>query len=306
MKSLSGLLAFVRTAETLSFAKAGHRLGLSPSAVGKGVTRLEHHLGVRLLHRSTRRLSLTAEGAVVFERFRQILDDVQDVEAAMAHAASVPSGRLFIGLPTIGYRFLMPYVHAFQTAYPQIDLEFDFNDRLIDIVADGVDAVIRSGNLPDSELMSRRLGGFRFLLCAAPSYVARAGLPTDVADLANHACLRFRFPSSGKVQDWGAGDDRNGPLVQGRSVLICNNMEAMRAAAIAGAGITQMPDFLVEDALADGTLVSILPRLARHGGDFWLLWPPGRHLSPKLRVFVDFFAGRLFRGDEAPHSLTRP
>jgi DNA-binding transcriptional LysR family regulator len=295
MESLAGLLAFTRTAETLSFVEAARRLGISPSAVGKNVTRLEQHLNVQLLHRSTRRLSLTAEGALFFERCRRILDDLQDAEAMLSEAMAKPRGRLRISLPTIGYRFLVPLLPEFARLYPDVDLDLDFNDRLIDVVAEGVDAVIRSGVLPDSQLMSRRLGSFRFVLCASPDYIELYGAPRHPDDLMRHRCLQFRFPTTGKIQDWKFREQPAETASRHPAALVCNNMEALRAAAIAGLGIAYMPEFLAGDALKDGELQSVLGDKLDEGGDFWLLWPTGRQLSPKLRVFIDFLTGRLFK-----------
>src|SRR5882762_9554247 len=137
MDSLSGIVAFVRTAETLSFVAAGRVLGVSASAVGKNVAKLEQTMGVRLFHRSTRRVSLTAEGALFYERCRRILDDLQDAEAMLSHAAQTPRGKLRVSLPTIGYRFLLPVLPAFSALYPEIEVDLDFNDRLVDVIEEG-------------------------------------------------------------------------------------------------------------------------------------------------------------------------
>ena len=177
MESLSGIVAFVRTAETLSFVAAGRALGVSASAVGKNVAKLEQTVGVRLLQRSTRRVNLTAEGTLFYERCRRILDDLQDAEAMLSHAAQTPRGKLRVSLPTIGYRFLLPVLPAFSALYPEVEVDLEFNDRLVDVIEEGFDAVIRSGDLPDSRLMSRRLGPFRFVLCAAPAYLEQYGVP---------------------------------------------------------------------------------------------------------------------------------
>ncbi|MET3970874.1 DNA-binding transcriptional LysR family regulator [Bradyrhizobium sp. S3.9.1] len=166
MDSLNGIVAFVRAAETLSFVAAGRMLGISASAVGKSVSKLEQSVGTRLFHRTTRRVSLTEEGALFFERCRRILDDLRDAEAMLSQAASTPRGRLRVSLPTIGYRFLLPILPEFRRLYPEIELDLDFSDRIVDLVEEGLDAAIRSGALADSSLMSRRLGPFRFVLCA--------------------------------------------------------------------------------------------------------------------------------------------
>ncbi|WP_042300456.1 LysR family transcriptional regulator [Paraburkholderia kururiensis] len=292
MDNLNGIVAFVRTAETLSFVEAGRKLGISASAVGKAIAKLEASLGVRLFHRTTRRVSLTHEGQHFHERCHRILEELRDAEAMLSKAAQTPRGRLRVSLPVIGYRFLLPVLPAFSARYPDVELDLDFNDRLVDVVEGGFDAVIRSGLLTDSSLMSRRLGPFRFVLCASPEYVVRMGQPRTVAELAAHDCVRYRFPTTGRLQPWTFGDDDKPPRL--RTSMTCNNMEALRGAVIAGFGIGFVPDFLVRDALACGSLVSVLNDLAIAPGQFSVLWPSSRQLSPKLRVFVDFMCERLF------------
>ncbi|MFX1738659.1 LysR family transcriptional regulator [Paraburkholderia sp. A1RI_3L] len=292
MDNLNGIVAFVRTAETLSFVEAGRKLGISASAVGKAIAKLEASLGVRLFHRTTRRVSLTHEGQHFHERCHRILEELRDAEAMLSKAAQTPRGRLRVSLPVIGYRFLLPVLPAFSARYPDVELDLDFNDRIVDVVEGGFDAVIRSGLLTDSSLMSRRLGPFRFVLCASPEYVARMGQPRTVAELAAHDCVRYRFPTTGRLQPWTFGDDDEPPRL--RTSMTCNNMEALRGAVIAGFGIGFVPDFLVRDALACGSLVTVLDDLAIPPGQFSVLWPSSRQLSPKLRVFVDFMCERLF------------
>lgn len=289
--NLGDITAFVRVAERLSFAEAGRDLGLSPSAVGKSVARIETTLGVRLFHRTTRRVSLTEEGAVLHERYRFVLDELREAAAMVSHGAGAPRGLLRITLPTIGYRFLVPVLRDFTRLYPAVDLDLDFNDRLVDLVDGGFDAAIRSGVLTDSSFLSRRLGAFRFVLCAAPGYLERKGIPECPGDLDAHDALRFRFPTTGKLQSWDIGDGM--PNV-GRAVLTCNNMEAMLASAIEGLGIAYMPDFLAGEAVSDGKLVTLLDRFLTYPGQFSILWPSGRHMSPRLRAFVDFLIAKLF------------
>lgn len=294
MDNLNGIVAFVRTAETLSFVAAGRKLGISASAVGKTIAKLEQSLGVRLFHRTTRRVTLTDEGRHFHERCHRILEELRDAEATLSESAQTPRGRLRVSLPVIGYRFLLPVLPEFRARYPDIELDLDFNDRLVDVVDGGFDAVIRSGQLTDSSLMSRRLGPFRFVLCAAPAYLERAGAPEVPDDLAAHACVRYRFPTTGKLQPWALAHDGGEPPNL-RAAMTCNNMEALRAAVLAGFGIGYMPDFLARDALACGALVTVLDDYRIAPGQFSVLWPSSRQLSPKLRVFVDFLCARLFQ-----------
>ncbi|QXH58511.1 LysR family transcriptional regulator [Pseudomonas maumuensis] len=299
MDNLNGLLAFVRTADCLSFVGAGRALGLSASAVGKAVARLEAALDVRLFQRSTRKVSLTAEGELFYERCRRILDDLQDAEAMLSHARQVPRGRLRVSLPTIGYRFLLPLLPAFRRAHPEIELELDFNDQLVDLIEEGFDVVIRSGGLADSRLMSRRLGPFRFVLCAAPHYLRRKGRPRSLEELETHDCLRYRWVTTGKIMDWTLSADPAITRLRLPAALVLNNMEALLMATLDGHGIGYMPDFLAHDGLASGALETLLDEHMRDQGQFWALWPSSRHLSPKIRVFVDFIAERMFKGQGA-------
>lgn len=292
MDSLAGLTTFVKCAEALSFINAARALGISASAVGKNIARLEAQLNVRLFHRSTRKVRLTAEGQLFYERCKKILDDLQDAQAMLSHASEAPRGRLRVSLPTIGYRFLQPQLLAFRQRYPDIELDLDFNDHLVNVIDEGFDVVIRSGQLADSSLLARRLGAFRFLFCASPEYLGRKGTPTRLLDLEQHDCLRYRFATTGKIMDWTLTADPQATALRLPTAMILNNMEAMLGAAVDGHGIAHMPDFLAREALAQGHLVAVLQGDA---GQFWALWPSSRQLSPKVRVFVDFAAQHLFK-----------
>ncbi len=298
MDKLTGMLAFVKTADLGSFVAAGRALEVSASAVGKAVARLEREVGVRLLQRSTRSIQLTAEGRLFHERCRRILDDLDDAQAMLSHAMEVPRGKLRVSAPIVGYHFLMPLVPDFLARYPEVELDINFSDRTIDLIDEGVDVAIRSGDLRDSRLISRPLQHFRLLLCASSGYLARCGTPAAVRDLEQHAAVRFRHPDSGKLLDWPllpspAADPAEPRL---RTVLACNNIEAVLGAALRGIGIACMPDFLVREALADGRLVSVLDAQMGPGGQFKALWPSSRHLSPKVRVFVDHLGAQLSAG----------
>ena len=294
MESLTGIVAFVRAAEALSFVAAGRTLGVSASAVGKSIAKLEQSVGVRLFQRSTRRVNLTAEGVVFYERCRRILDDLRDAETMLSSSAQAPRGKLRVSVPTIGYRFLLPVLPTFVARYPDIELDIDFNDRIVDLIEEGIDVAIRSGDLSDSRLMSRHLGPFRFVLCAAPAYLDRQGVPQTPRDLERHRCLHFRVPASGKLQAWPIKQEPSAPDVHLPTALTCNNMEALYDAAASGLGIVCMPDFLARDALARGTLRSVLDSYLVDSGQFWVLWPSSRHLSPRVRAFVDFVCETLF------------
>ena len=287
MDKLSGLLAFVKTADLGSFVAAGRALEISASAVGKAVARLEREVGVRLLHRSTRRVQLTVEGRLFHERCRRVLDDLDDAQAMLAHTREAPRGRLRVSAPIVGHHFLMPLIPDFLARYPEVELDITFTDRTVDLIEESIDMAIRSGELPDSSLVSRPLQPFRLLLCASPAYLERYGTPAQVRDLQGHASIRFRHPNTGKLLDWPmlhATPDINARL---RPVLACNNVEAVLRAAMLGLGIACLPDFLVRDALSEGQLVTVLDQQINAGGQFHAIWPTSRQLSPKVRVFVD-------------------
>ncbi|MGL4285708.1 MAG: LysR family transcriptional regulator [Phreatobacter sp.] len=294
MDRLSGLTAFVRTADLGSFVAAGRVLGLSASAVGKAVTKLEQQLGVRLFQRSTRSIRLTEEGRLFHERCRRVLDDLDDAQAALARTRQAPRGRLRISAPIVSYHLLLPVLPEFLARYPEIELDLDFNDRIVDLVDEGVDVAIRSGDLPDSRLMVRALRPFQLLLCAAPAYLERHGVPKCPRDLDHHLGIRFRFPNSGKVQDWPLTLPPGEPELRVRSVITCNNMEALRGATVGGIGIGCLPDFLAREPLASGALRTVLHDQIDGPAQFSLIWPSSRHLSPKVRVLVDFLSERLF------------
>jgi len=299
MDSLSGLVAFVRAAETRSFVTAARALGISASAVGKSVAKLEEDLGVRLFQRSTRQISLTEEGLIFFERCRNALQEIQDAEAQLSKATIAPRGRLRVSMPAIGYRFLLPVIPEFRSLYPEVELDLDFSDRLVDVIEEGFDVVIRGGEPADSRLKAKPLGPYRFVVCASPQYFARHGVPQHPSDLASHVCLRFKYRSSGKLQEWLI--DGESPL-QGAGAatpIVLNNAEAVLSAAIQGLGIAYVPDFVARDALTEGHLCMALESSKTFEGVFRALWPTNRHMPPRLRVFVDYLAGRLAerRGD---------
>lgn len=293
--NLPGLLAFVRAADLGSLVAAGRTLGISASAVGKAVTRLEQELGVRLLQRSTRRIALTQEGRQFHERCRRILDDLDDARTMLSHASGAPRGRLRISVPIVTYHLLLPLLPDFLARHPEVELDIDFNDRIVDLITEGIDLAIRSGTLPDSRLVSLPLRHYRFMLCASPAYLSRRGTPADIAALAEHDGICFRYPNSGQLLAWplGAATEDVEPAPRLRRTLVFNNMEAVRGAAIGGLGIGCMPDFLAEQPLKRAELLPVLELDRSPAGRFHAVWPTSRHLSPKVRVFADFLKERL-------------
>jgi DNA-binding transcriptional LysR family regulator len=293
MDRLGALDVFIQAAETRSFVAAGRQLGVSPSAVGKAIARLEHRLGVSLFHRSTRSMTLTAEGSLFLERCRTIVGELEAAEEELSQAHAAPRGPLRVSLPVSGTLFL-PVIAGFMRAWPEIRLELDFTDRLVDVIDEGFDAVIRTGAGADSRLMSRKLGDFRHRLVAAPGYLASHGLPETPLELLGHALLHHRHPVTGKLEPWPLL--REGALLalELPATLVASTIEARIYLAEQGFGIACLPEYAVKRQIAEGTLVSILDDFVRDAGVMRVLWPASRHLSPKIRVFVDFLVENLF------------
>ncbi|WGZ69962.1 LysR family transcriptional regulator [Serratia sp. K-E0102] len=294
MDNMSGVSVFVQAAETLSFVEAGRVLGISASAVGKSIARLENRLGARLFHRSTRSMTLTAEGRLFLHRCQRILGELAAAEREISDTHSAPRGKLRVSLPLVG-GLLNPVVAEFFRRYPEIELETDFSDRRVDVIEEGFDAVVRVGETEDSRLMSRQLGTFHLQLVASPDYLRQMGIPHQPAELQGHACLLYKFPSSGKVEPWPiAGWEKL--LAEGINArLVCNTVDTLIYLAESGQGIACLPDFAVKRAREQGRLQPILSEHCHHTGSFKVLWPSSKHLTPKLRVFIDTLSARLFR-----------
>lgn len=293
MESLNGFVVFVQVAEMRSFVAAGRNLGVSASAVGKSIARLEDKLGVRLFHRSTRSITLTAEGHLLLERSRRILAEIEAAQQELTQAAEHPVGRLRLSLPLVG-SLVLPVLGDFMRQYPQIQLDLEFTDRMVDVIAEGYDAVLRIGPPADSRLSARKLGHFRTVVVASPEYLARCGEPQIPADLTHHACLQYRFPSSGKLERWVMrGNEAENELAL-PATMVCNNIETRVCFALRGLGIAWLPDFAIREALEEGALREVLADYASHTGVVHLLWPASKHPSPKLRVLIDFLSTRIF------------
>lgn len=293
MENLGALNVFVRAGEALSFTAAGRQLGISASAVSKAIVRLEERLGVRLFHRSTRTINLTPEGAIFLERCRRILCEVESAEAELLQTQSAPKGKLRISLPSVGTLF-MPKLATFKRLYPDIELDFDYSDRLVDVIEEGFDAVIRTGEPSDSRLMSRRLGSCRRVIVGAPSYFSQAGVPHEPADLTRHACLLYRFPSTGKLDTWPVTRTTDMPAIELPISMVTNTLDPQVYFAEQGLGIACLPEIAVRQQLQDGKLITVLDEYSHESMVFHVLWPSSRHLSPKIRALVDFVAENLF------------
>ena len=292
MESFTGIAAFVHAAEQQSYVAAARITGGSPSAIGKAVARLEARLGVRLFNRTTRTMSLTEEGGVFYERCKRILDELGDAEATLLRSRERPEGRLRVSLPHIvGHSLFMPILPAFTRAFPWIELDIDFEDRVVDLVAEGVDVVVRSGELADTGLIARLLGQQHFVVCASPGYLTRYGLPATPAELSGHACIHFKYPSSGRIAPWSFQPPHERLLLPRN--LVFNNTDAGLRAAKDGLGLSHLPVYVAEPSIRDGTLRPVLTAFMQPFGSLSLVWPSNRQLSPKVRAFVDFMVDNL-------------
>jgi DNA-binding transcriptional LysR family regulator len=296
MDRLAPLNAFVHAAESRSFTAAGRELGISASAIGKAIARLEERLGVRLFHRSTRKMTLTAEGELFLKRCQTIFSEIEAAENEIAQSAGAPRGRLRVSMPLIGM-LMMPSVSAFAEAYPGIELDLDFSDRLVDVIEEGFDVVVRTGKVGDSRLMMRTLGTFSYVIVGAPSYFNAHGSPETPEHLAEHMCLRHRWTATGKLARWVFSRDGAELDIEPPASIVANTMEPLIGMAERGLGLVYTPVFTVRRQLHDGTLRSVLDPFLRDTGHLQTLWPPNRHPSPKVKAFVAFMARNLLAGE---------
>lgn len=288
MAGLQAIVAFTETARRRGFAGAARELGLSPSAVAKSVARLEQDLGLRLFHRSTRQVSLTSEGHALYDRCRRIVEEIEALRDEAAGARSEPSGTLRIDVPlTLGRRVVVPALARLVRQYPRLALEVALSDRYADLVKEGLDAVVRIGSGEDSSLVARRIGTQRMLFCAAPGYLAAHGTPTSVAALREHACLLFRMPSSGRIRPWVFRVGRRLVEVVPERKVVMNDGEAIVAAAAAGAGLCNVPEYMAAGELRTGCLVEVLAALRPPPLPISLVYASRRRVTPRLRALID-------------------
>lgn len=303
MDQLTALRIFLRVAELNSFSKAAAALGISKSAVSKHLTALEEHLGARLLYRTTRQVSLSEEGQSYLERARRILEDIDEADQAVSSLKAEPRGTLRVNCALVyGLRHVAPLLPALSERYPDLVIDLEFNDRYVDLVEEGYDVAIRIGPLPDSSLIARKIGETRLVLVASPAYLAGCGRPRQPRDLGNHDCLLYR--GRGGVGEWRFGRD-NGEEQTARigGPVITNNGEALKMAALAGLGIARLPSFMLDDALEAGTLVELLADWPSEPLPIQAVYAPNRHLSAKVRHFIDFLV-RTFSGQK--HAFDGP
>jgi DNA-binding transcriptional LysR family regulator len=291
---------FTRVVEHGSFAKAAERLGISTSACSRHVADLEAHLDSRLLNRTTRRLSLTESGQAFFERCAQVLADLEEAEQAAAASAARPRGTLKLTCSiSFGVRHVAPLVAAFAAHHPEMRFDVQLSDRFVDLVEEGFDLALRIGESPTQNLIARKLGETCLVPCAAPSYVRGHGAPESPADLAAHACLTYEYLPQRNT--WRFRDQAGGEhSVRVAGPMHANNGEMLAAAAVEGIGIALEPDFIVGADLAAGRLVRILKDYAPTPTGIYAVYPSRRHLSAKVRAFVDFLAERFAAREGGP------
>jgi len=293
MDTLEGLPVFVKAVREGSFSGAARALEITPSAVSKQIGRLEDRLSVRLFNRTTRRLSLTEEGAAFYERASRILADLDDAAEAVSSLKTVPRGRLRITLPTaFGILHLLPALPDYIARHPEVTLEIDLNDRFVNMVEEGFDLALRIGELEDSSLIGRRLAANRRVMAAAPAYLERYGTPRRATDLEDHNCLVYTYRA--QRYDWHLTDDKGRDCV----VTVSGNMETnnpmmLRAAALSGLGIVLLPLWIIGPDIKAGRLVQLLPAYHWPDSAIHAVYPPGRHLSARVRSFVDFLVERF-------------
>lgn len=294
MQSLSDLGPFVKVVEAHSFTAAAKQLGLTPSGVSRVVARLESRLGVRLLNRTTRAVTLTESGAAFYDRCVKILADVEDAERAMATARKTPRGRLRADAPTVlGEMILGPHLPSFLTKYPEVSLELTLRDHFIDPLAEGIDVVLRMADVAEAGLVARRLGACRVVVAASPAYLERHGRPTTPADLRRHSCLSYVV--SGRPIEWRFRGPR-GPLTLGVAGRIhASSGRVLVDAALAGLGLVHLFEPYVRREVASGALEQVLAEHALDPVPIYALYPQQGLVPPKVRVFLDYLVD-LFAG----------
>jgi DNA-binding transcriptional LysR family regulator len=283
---------FAAVVDAGSFVKAAEALGLSKAAMSRHVGELETRLGVRLLQRTTRRLSLTEEGQVFYARSKELLAGVDEAEAEITSRSSAASGLLRINAPfTFGILHLAPLWGVFRSQYPQVALDVTLADRVVDLVDEGYDVAIRIATLPSSTLISKRLASTRVVLCASPQYLAAHGAPQHPTELAAHAVISYSYLAT--RDEWHFVGPQGPVSVKTQPCIHTNNGDTCRAAALAHQGIILQPDFLVGRDLASGTLVELMPAFRALALGIYAVYPTRKHVPPKVRALIDFLAAHF-------------
>ncbi|MFV3353675.1 LysR substrate-binding domain-containing protein [Aeromonas veronii] len=283
-----GICEFVSVAEQGGFTPAARKLGVSVAQVSRQVAQLEDRLQAKLLLRTTRQVRLTELGEIYYRHCRQLLDNLYEAELAVGRHQAVPQGTLRITAPvSYGESRIAPLVNDFMVRFPQLEVTLNLTNQLLDLVHEGYDLALRLGHLKDSTLVARKLAQRVPYVCASPAYTASHGMPNSLSELTRHTCL------VGNSDEWHFTLDGRPHSVRVRGLLQCNSGHALLDAALKGIGIIQLPDYYVSDHLARGELIELLPELRAPAEGIWALYPHNRHLSPKVRLLVDYLAERL-------------
>ena len=292
MSGLQQFLAFAQTARRGSFAAAARDLGQAPSTLAKSVGRLEAQLGVKLFHRTTRQVSLTPDGERLYRRCERVLAEVEDLQADAAGTRAAPSGTIRIDAPiTYGRRILMPLFAKLLQQHPQLQLDLRLQDAYADLVREGLDVAIRIGALQDSRLVARRFDWQHLVFVASPAYLAARGTPRRIDELSGHDIIVFRMPSSGRVRPWQLREGRRVVELHPTHRVQVNDGDGMVAAARAGLGLTQIPDYMAADELAGGQLVQVLADKQPPPMPISAVLPSSRLVPPRVRLLLDALQG---------------
>jgi DNA-binding transcriptional LysR family regulator len=286
---LTGLVAFARTASLGSYTAAARALGISPSAVSKSVQRLEVSLGLLLLNRTTRTMTLTVDGRDLHERALRLLHEIEQIEQSAAVSRAEPSGTLKVTAPLpVGIHILAPALPAFRQRYPKVTIDLRLGDRYIDLIEEGIDVALRVGEIGDSRLVSRRLAPHRICAFASPAYLEKHGTPRTVQEIMDHECVNFRYQSSGQLLRWPF--NVNGRIVEisPNTGIVIDTTDGVTAAMVAGAGIGISPTYAAAASVERGELVPVLAEFAVEKFDLTALWPESRRGNPNVKAFVAF------------------
>lgn len=288
MQGLQQFIAFAETAKHGGFAAAAREQGVAPSTLAKAVARLEAALGVKLFHRTTRQVTLTPDGERLFQRCQRVLAEVEDLQAEASGTRAAPAGTLRIDLPVFyGRTYVMPLLAELMARHPALTMDIRLTDTLVDLVRDGVDMAVRIGRLGDSSLVARRVDQQGLLLCASPAYLQRRGTPRRIEELSAHAAVVFRLPTSGRDRPWQFRQRGHELEISPPAQLRVNETEGLLAAVKLGLCIAQLPDMLVQDELARGELVELLPCFRPEPMPINIVYPSGRLLPARVRVAIE-------------------
>lgn len=293
MDRFAAMQAFARVVESGSFTKAAETLHISKTSVTQLVQQLEARLRVKLLNRTTRKVNLTADGALYYERVLRLLDDLAEAETSLSGASAVPRGRLRVDVPSpLARMILMPALPAFHARYPEIQIDMGVSDRIVDLIGEKVDCVVRGGELTDQSLMARRVGDLQLGVYAAPSYLQRLGTPAHPRELedSQHRIVGFLWARTGKALPYAMHRAGESIHIQGRYVLAVDDGNAYLAAGLAGMGVLWLPAYMSAPHVAQGELLPLFEEWRLDPMPLYVAFPPNRHISIKLRVFIEWVA----------------